>query len=94
VDQAPPQWKEDNFLVNNAPVGVTIRYGQNQPLIINGALDVERRNWDNDRNYSYIRQFTFSLATHMRWESYISPLLLGLTRFQKLSGCSGMAQCS
>ncbi|KAG2090293.1 hypothetical protein BD769DRAFT_1679717 [Suillus cothurnatus] len=39
VDQAPLQWKEDNFLVNNAPVGVMIRYGQNQPLIINGALD-------------------------------------------------------
>ncbi|KAG1829891.1 hypothetical protein DFJ58DRAFT_848593 [Suillus subalutaceus] len=67
VAQAPPSWKEDNFLTNNAPVGVTIRYGQNQPLLVHGALDDERRNWDNDRNYTHIRQFTFSLATHISY---------------------------
>ncbi|KAG1721838.1 hypothetical protein EDB19DRAFT_1917044 [Suillus lakei] len=67
ADLIPLEWKEDGFLADHAPVGVTIRYGQNQPLIINGALDVERRNWDDDRNYSYIRQFTFSLATHMSY---------------------------
>ncbi|KAG2146603.1 uncharacterized protein EDB93DRAFT_1250884 [Suillus bovinus] len=67
VVQAPPSWKEDNFLTNNAPVGVTIRYGQNQPLLVHGALDDERRNWDNDRNYTHIRQFTFSLATHISY---------------------------
>ncbi|KAG2030241.1 hypothetical protein BDR03DRAFT_1017336 [Suillus americanus] len=67
VEQAPLEWKEDNFLANNAPVGVTIRYGQNQPLVVYGALDDERRNWDNDRNYTHIRQFTFSLATHISY---------------------------
>ncbi|KAG2133428.1 hypothetical protein BD769DRAFT_1665695 [Suillus cothurnatus] len=62
VDQAPLQWKEDNFLVNNAPVGVTIRYGQNKPLVINGALDftfslathmsyLDVREWCNVHNY-------------------------------------------
>ncbi|KAG2063879.1 hypothetical protein BDR04DRAFT_1163227 [Suillus decipiens] len=67
VAQAPPEWKEDSFLANNAPVGVTIRYGQNQALLVHGALDDERRNWDDDRNYTYIRQFTFSLATHISY---------------------------
>jgi hypothetical protein len=66
VDGAPIGWKRDGFLENNSPVGVTIRYGQNQPLLVNGAFDVERANWDNDRDYRHIRQFTFSLATHIR----------------------------
>jgi hypothetical protein len=47
VAQAPPSWKEDNFITNNMPVGVTIRCGQNQPLLVHGALNDERRNWDN-----------------------------------------------
>jgi hypothetical protein len=66
VDDAPIAWKQDGFLQNNFPVGVTIRYGQNQPIRVNGAFDVEGTNWDNDRNYKHIRQFTFSLATHIR----------------------------
>ncbi|KAG2127004.1 hypothetical protein BD769DRAFT_1668128 [Suillus cothurnatus] len=47
VAQAPPSWKEDNFLTNNAPVGVTIQCGQNQLLLVHGALDDECRKWDN-----------------------------------------------
>lgn len=66
VDRAPVAWKQDGFLQNNSPVGVTIRYGQNQPLRVNGAFDVEGTNWENDRDYKHIRQFTFSLATHIR----------------------------
>ncbi|KAG2355766.1 hypothetical protein BDR07DRAFT_1381286 [Suillus spraguei] len=32
-----------------------------------GAFDVESANWDNDRKYKHIRQFTFSLATHISY---------------------------
>ncbi|KAG2737670.1 hypothetical protein P692DRAFT_20883334, partial [Suillus brevipes Sb2] len=67
VDRAPVAWKQDGFLQNNSPVGVTIRYGQNQPLRVNGAFDVEGTNWENDRDYKHIRQFTFSLATHISY---------------------------
>jgi hypothetical protein len=66
VNNAPNAWKQDGFLDNNSPVGVTIRYGQNQPLLVGGAFDVESTNWNNDRDYKHIRQFTFSLATHIR----------------------------
>jgi hypothetical protein len=47
IAQAPPSWKEDNFLTNNVSVGVTIQCGQNQLLLVHGALDDERRKWDN-----------------------------------------------
>ncbi|KAG2029409.1 hypothetical protein BDR03DRAFT_1018433 [Suillus americanus] len=67
VRRAPDAWKQDGFLENNSPVGVTIRYGQNQPLLVGGAFDVEAANWDSDRDYKHIKQFTFSLATHISY---------------------------
>jgi hypothetical protein len=66
VADAPRTWKVDGFLTQNAPVGITIRYGQNQPLLTAQEEDDERTNWQNDRDYQNIRQLTFSLATHIR----------------------------
>ncbi|KAI5995892.1 hypothetical protein EDD15DRAFT_2195367 [Pisolithus albus] len=67
VAAAPHSWKQDTFLTQNSPVGITLRYGQNQPVMVTRSLDADRLNWDRDRNYSNIRQVSFSLATHISY---------------------------
>ncbi|KAF8833578.1 hypothetical protein BDN67DRAFT_985937, partial [Paxillus ammoniavirescens] len=67
VDRAPESWREDKFLTGNSPVAITIRYGQDQRLLNANATAQERQNWENDRDYRYIRQFTFSLATNISY---------------------------
>ncbi|KAH0825872.1 hypothetical protein J3R83DRAFT_7741 [Lanmaoa asiatica] len=68
VNRAPDSWKRDGFLTLNMPVAITMRYGQNQNINDSAAtvLD-ERRVWDRDHDYTHIRQFTFSLATSIRY---------------------------
>lgn len=76
VNNVPESWKEDNFLTQNQPVGITLRYGQDQPIMHSEDLAIECRNWDEDRNYEYIRQFNFSCATHIRYDLFLLPLAL------------------
>ncbi|KAI6155876.1 hypothetical protein BKA82DRAFT_4011286 [Pisolithus tinctorius] len=67
VAAAPRSWKQDGFLTANAPVAVSLRYGQNQPLMVSQSIDLERMNWNHDRNYAHIRRVSFSLATHISY---------------------------
>ena len=67
VQRAPASWKQDGFLTQNSLVGITLRYGQNQPMMVPRSEAVESINWGNDRDYRHIRQLTFSLATHIRY---------------------------
>ncbi|KAI6038204.1 hypothetical protein EDC04DRAFT_2896712 [Pisolithus marmoratus] len=67
VRKAPASWKQDGFLVENMPVGVCLQYGQNQPIMVSQAVEEERTNWSRDRNFRYIRQISFSLATHISY---------------------------
>ncbi|KAI6008939.1 hypothetical protein BKA83DRAFT_4134020 [Pisolithus microcarpus] len=66
VNRAPASWKRDGFLMENSPVGVCMLYGQNQPIMVAAAMEEEKRNWDQDRNYGHISHVSFSLATHLR----------------------------
>lgn len=65
VEQAPQEWKEDGFLTNHTPVGISMRYGQNQQIVRPNMTATEARNWKKDRDYSHIKLFRFSIATHM-----------------------------
>lgn len=66
VQDAPASWKRDGFLEHNAPVGITMRYGQNQHIRVTNSTDIEHANWQDDRDYTHIYQLSFSLATHLR----------------------------
>ncbi|KAG9311945.1 hypothetical protein JVU11DRAFT_8206 [Chiua virens] len=65
LEEAPDAWKRDGFLTNNSPVAITIRYGQNQEILLPNLASTERRNFHKDRDYSFIKSFTFSIATHI-----------------------------
>ncbi|KAG6379796.1 hypothetical protein JVT61DRAFT_10341 [Boletus reticuloceps] len=68
VNNAPQEWKKDGFLVNNAPVAITLLYGQNQMLrqcLDDDSINQERHNWEFDHDYTNILTFTLSLASHV-----------------------------
>ena len=65
VEGAPASWKRDGFLTDNTPVSITIRYGQNQEILLPNLASTERRNFHRDRDYTFIKSFTFSIATHV-----------------------------
>ncbi|KAG9309436.1 hypothetical protein JVU11DRAFT_10690 [Chiua virens] len=68
VAQAPQAWKNDGWLTSVIPICVTIRYGQNQHLALSQQTnDAERNVWQNDHDYTNIRQITFAIATHISW---------------------------
>lgn len=73
VYDAPPQWKQDRFLLDNDPVALTVLYGQNQEIC--GRIrdrDVERHHWQSDHDYSHLHSAIFSIATHI---SYVLSIL-------------------
>ncbi|KAF8441791.1 hypothetical protein L210DRAFT_3645009 [Boletus edulis BED1] len=65
VNHAPPAWKADRFLLDNTPVAVTMRYGQNQPILVPNFVAPERQSWKRDHKYDHIKHFTFSIASHI-----------------------------
>ncbi|KAG6369061.1 hypothetical protein JVT61DRAFT_1888 [Boletus reticuloceps] len=65
VARAPASWKTDRFLLDNMPVAVTMRYGQNQPILIPNQATPERQTWKRDHRYDHIKHFTFSVASHI-----------------------------
>ncbi|KAI6139653.1 hypothetical protein BKA82DRAFT_34057 [Pisolithus tinctorius] len=67
VATAPRSWKQDGFLTANAPVTVSLCYGQNQPLMVSQSIDLKHMNWNHDQNYAHIRHISFSLATHISY---------------------------
>lgn len=67
VAQAPRAWKTDRFLLDNSPVAVTVRYGQNQHILVPNGVALERESWRRDHRYGHIKHFTFSIASHIRY---------------------------
>ena len=66
VDASPQSWKDDVFFRDHAPITVTCRYGQNQPICKPGEENVEMEAFKNERLYRRVRFVTFALATHLR----------------------------
>lgn len=67
VEDAPEEYKADDFLTSRIPVAVTTRFGQNQKLASSVELrNQEQGNWARDRDYSRIRYLTIALASHIR----------------------------
>lgn len=72
VDAAPQDYKVDGFLTNHVPVAVTIRYGQNQEICSQKALelhnlDAQRDVWLKDHQFTNLMEFSFALATHISY---------------------------
>ncbi|KAG6371988.1 hypothetical protein JVT61DRAFT_9006 [Boletus reticuloceps] len=65
VARAPASWKMDQFLLDNTPLAVTMRYGQNQPILVPNQVTPERRSWKRDHRYDHIKHFSFSVASHI-----------------------------
>lgn len=63
VDGMPPSWTDDNFLSTHEPICVLTRYGQNQPIVVQQHLAHERKDWQEDRDYSEVRSLSFAIAT-------------------------------
>ncbi|KAF8432920.1 hypothetical protein L210DRAFT_3650025 [Boletus edulis BED1] len=68
VQRAPDSWKTDSFLINNSPVALTVRYGQNQPIysasddMLRAAI---RQSWERDHDLTHVRSLSFSIAHHL-----------------------------
>jgi hypothetical protein len=63
VSNAPADWKKDGFLLNNKPIIITSRYGQNACIALEDNEDQEANDWNLERDYSKIAYLTFALAT-------------------------------
>jgi hypothetical protein len=70
VDAAPDAWKCDGFLIDNSPIVVTSRYGQNAAIALEGNTRAEARAWDRDRDYSKIAYLTVAIATSIEYASH------------------------
>ncbi|KAG2738230.1 hypothetical protein P692DRAFT_20882808 [Suillus brevipes Sb2] len=76
VADAPRTWKLDGWLLSRAPVAITCRYGQNQPIATatDQAHALESKNWHAERSYAHIRYVSVAIATDVsclrvkRWE--------------------------
>ena len=80
VARAPPSWKRDRFLLDNTPVAVTMRYGQNQPILVRNCVAPERQSWKRDHRYDHIKHFTFSIASHVRRVPTLPSTTVGVDR--------------
>jgi hypothetical protein len=66
VEGAPSEWKKDGFLNENAPIAVTCRFGQDQPICASENRIAESLSWFKERCYDKIRFVSVGLATHVR----------------------------
>jgi hypothetical protein len=66
LDDAPPDWKSDGFLTDHAPIALTSRFGQDQPICAMRDRAAEAESWLRERCYHAIRFVSVGLATHVR----------------------------
>jgi hypothetical protein len=67
VDNSPDEYKADNFLIDNLPLVITSRYGQNQHLsLAQDDEDEDAENWKKDRDFTRIRYIFLAIATQLR----------------------------
>jgi hypothetical protein len=63
VSEAPDEWKEDGFIEEHVPIGVTSRFGQNQPICLPNEELNEANIWEAERDYRKVKYVSLSLAT-------------------------------
>lgn len=66
VENAPEEWKNDGFITEHAPIAVTSRFGQDQPICSSQERDNEAQTWLEERCYHKIRFVSVGLATHVK----------------------------
>jgi hypothetical protein len=83
VAEAPRAWKQDGWLLSRAPVGITCRYGQNQPIATatDQAHALEAKNWHAERAYAHIRYVSVAIATDI---SYVLSFFQSVLCFPSL----------
>lgn len=61
-------WNNSSFLLDNVPITIAVRYGQNQPICQHGveSHQEEAAHWHRLHSYHHMRQITFALATHVQ----------------------------
>jgi hypothetical protein len=68
VENAPDEWKDDDWITTRVPISVAMRYGQNQPVEISGrGVDDARRAWETDRQFGRLRYMSFAIASHLSY---------------------------
>lgn len=66
IEQVPQTWLVDKFFVNNVPIIISCRYGQNERVGVTGTMHRELQQWAEARTWNKIRQVTVSIATEIR----------------------------
>lgn len=62
----PITWREDGFLLEHVPVGVSLRFGQNQRISVSrGSIEQEALNWQNERTFEKCKLVYMAIATHI-----------------------------
>lgn len=79
VNEAPVSWKGDGFLIENVPVGITCRYGQDSNAGLSRAR--EAAEFEKERRWVHVRSMDIALATDIKLVSFIllttlDPLLM------------------
>lgn len=60
-------WKDNEFLKENVPITIAVRYGQNQPVCRDEEdMGEEANHWQRLHSYQNMRSMTFALATHIQ----------------------------
>jgi hypothetical protein len=72
VNDAPPEWKSDGFLTDHAPIALTSRFGQDQPICAVRDRATEAVSWLEERCYHAIRFVSVGLATHVRYLFHVN----------------------
>ncbi|KIN99500.1 hypothetical protein M404DRAFT_10368 [Pisolithus tinctorius Marx 270] len=62
----PDEWLEDRYMVDNVPITIALRYGQNQEICRDGQLEEEAAHWHRLHRYHHVRTMTVALATHIQ----------------------------
>ena len=61
-------WNNSHFLLENVPIMIAVRYGQNQKICHGNDMNLEQEatHWHHIHDYRHMRQITFALATHVQ----------------------------
>lgn len=64
VDKAPVSWKDDGFLIDNVPVGITCRYGQDARVCVSRVAEVVT--FEKEHCWEHVHSLDVALATDIR----------------------------
>ena len=64
VDKAPVSWKDDGFLIDNVPVGITCWYGQDACVCVSRVAEAVA--FEKEHCWEHVRSLDVALATDIR----------------------------